>query len=242
MTHFDWLEKWALYTPDKMVFREHARNLEWTYAEFNNRVGNLAIYLRDELKVSKGDRVAVYSKNRAEYVFLFFACIKIGAILIPLNFRLTAREVDVLLKDSDPAIIFFEKEFNDQINNLVETKNVIKSDIENLEAFLVNSLSEVIVKIDRTNENDVVMILYTSGTTGTPKGAMITHKMLYWNSINTGLRLDITSADHTQSYAPLFHTGGWNVLLTPFIHHGASHTILSEFDTDLLLTLIEKEK
>ncbi len=85
------------------------------------------------------------------------------------------------------------------------------------------------------------MILYTSGTTGVPKGAMITHKMLFWNSVNTALRLDINSSDHTQAYAPLFHTGGWNVLFTPFLQHGASHTILESFDPDLILELIEKE-
>ncbi len=86
------------------------------------------------------------------------------------------------------------------------------------------------------------MILYTAGTTGLPKGAIITHKMLFWNSINTSLRLDLTSADHTQSYAPFFHTGGWNVLFTPFLHHGASHTLLSKFEPDLILQLMEKEK
>ncbi len=238
MTHFDWIEKWALYTPHKTVFREYKRNLEWSYEDFNKRVSNLALYLRDMQKIQKGDRIAVYSKNRAEYVFLFFACIKIGAILVPLNFRLTPREIEMLFHDAGPAVLFYEKDYSDQVANLGKTR----IEIEKLETFLINQPNEGYVKMDHTNENDVVMILYTSGTTGVPKGAMITHKMLYWNSVNTTLRLDITSADHTQSYAPFFHTGGWNVLLTPFVHHGASHTILSEFDTDLLLQLIEKEK
>jgi len=86
------------------------------------------------------------------------------------------------------------------------------------------------------------MILYTAGTTGLSKGAIITHKMLFWNSINTSLRLDLTSQDHTQSFSPFFHTGGWNVLFTPFVHHGASHTLLTKFDPDLILQLMEKEK
>jgi len=66
--------------------------------------------------------------------------------------------------------------------------------------------------------------------------------MLYWNAINTGLRLDLNSADHTQGFAPFFHTGGWNVLFTPFLLHGASHTLLKKFDADLILNLMEKEK
>jgi fatty-acyl-CoA synthase len=86
------------------------------------------------------------------------------------------------------------------------------------------------------------MILYTAGTTGLSKGAIINHRMLFWNSINTALRLDITTEDHTQSFAPFFHTGGLNVLFTPFIHHGASHTLLTKFDPDLILQLMEKER
>ncbi len=86
------------------------------------------------------------------------------------------------------------------------------------------------------------MVLYTAGTTGLSKGVIITHKMLFWNSINTGLRLDLNSSDHTQSFAPFFHTGGWNVLFTPFMRHGASHTLLTHFDADLILQLMDKEK
>jgi len=75
-----------------------------------------------------------------------------------------------------------------------------------------------------------------------PKGAMITHKMLFWNAVNTTLRLDLTGEDHTQSYAPFFHTGGWNVLLTPFLHNGGSHTLLNKFDPDLIIDLMEQER
>ena len=71
---------------------------------------------------------------------------------------------------------------------------------------------------------------------------MINHRMLFWNSINTEIRLNITSDDHTQNYAPFFHTGAWNVLLTPFIHHGASLTLLPNFDPDLILKLFQEEK
>jgi fatty-acyl-CoA synthase len=81
----DWLKKWAKYTPDRMAFREHQRNIEWSYFEFNNRTNLIANYLTEKFNLKKGDRVAVYSKNRAEYVSLFFACAKSGLILVPLN-------------------------------------------------------------------------------------------------------------------------------------------------------------
>src|SRR5690554_735392 len=86
------------------------------------------------------------------------------------------------------------------------------------------------------------MILYTSGTTGRPKGAAITHKMIYWNSINTGLRLNLTENDITITFAPFFHTGGWNVLTTPMLHRGATLLLMQKFDADVILTLCDDEK
>ncbi len=241
---FDWLKKWALYTPGRMALREHDRDLQWTYSEFNKRVNALAQYLIDDLKINKDDRIAVYSKNRAEYVFLFYACVKTGAILVPLNFRLTPVELDVLISDAEPKVFIYESEFKDQVSLLKSLEPIkIKSEMNSITPFLTENMTLDHVNPERPiTEDDLVMILYTAGTTGLPKGAMINHRMLFWNSINTSLRLDLNSMDHTQSFAPFFHTGGWNVLLTPFIHHGASHTLLSGFDADEILTLMEKEK
>ena len=92
------------------------------------------------------------------------------------------------------------------------------------------------------DENHPLFILYTSGTTGFPKGAIYSHKMLFWNSVNTSQSLEITPTDHTISCMPAFHTGGWNVLLTPLLHRGASVGVMKKFDADQLLQLLEKEK
>lgn len=240
----DWLKKWSHYTPQKMALREYHSQLEWDYWDLNQRVNALAVYLTQDLKLKKGDRIAVYSKNRAEYVFLFFACAKSGLILVPLNFRLMPRELDVLISDAEPALFLFETDFAESVQKLQTLAQIPNQiEVDNLRIFLTES-----VKVpDFEPENpigaeDLIMILYTAGTTGLPKGAMINHRMLFWNSINTALRLNITSNDHTQSYAPFFHTGGWNVLLTPFFHHGASHTLLTGFDAELILKLMEAEQ
>ena len=92
----DWLAKWAKYTPNRMFIREHQRDIQWSYSDFNNRTNALAEYLINQYHIKKGDRIAIYSKNKSEHVILFLACIKIGAILVPLNFRLTPRELDIL--------------------------------------------------------------------------------------------------------------------------------------------------
>ena len=243
-TQFDWLARWAKYTPKRLMLREYDTEMEWTYSDFNNRVASLANHLRSELKIEKGDRVAVYSKNRAEYVLFFFACVKLGAMLVPLNFRLTPRELDTLIKDAEPKLFIYENQFSKEVEKLETLKTIPrKKELEDFSKFLTGGQTEDEFYYQHSiTEDDPVMILYTAGTTGLSKGAIITHKMLYWNSINTSLRLDLTSQDHTQSFAPFFHTGGWNVLFTPFVHHGASHTLLTKFDPDLILKLMEKEK
>ena len=242
-TRFDWIARWAKYTPNRLMLREYDTGLEWSYSDFNNRVNNFANYLRDELKIEKGDRVAVYSKNRAEYVLFFFACVKIGAILVPLNFRLTPRELDTLIKDAEPKLFIYEIEFENEVKKIQTLKAIpLKEKVGNLSRFLKDKLVDVAFTYDHEIiESDPVMILYTAGTTGLSKGAIITHKMLYWNSINTSLRLDLTSQDHTQIITPFFHTGGWNVLLTPFAHHGASFTLVTKFESNLVLELMDNE-
>ncbi|HMN23361.1 MAG TPA: AMP-binding protein [Ignavibacteriaceae bacterium] len=240
----DWLANWAKYTPNRMFLREHQRDVQWNYSDFNLRANALADYLLNQYKIKKDDRIAIYSKNKSEHVILFLACIKLGALLVPLNFRLMPRELDILIKDADPKLFFYDEEFKDHIPKLSSIDKIeFVNTLDEITKFLFdNNIKSDFASSQILTEDDAVMILYTAGTTGLSKGVIITHKMLFWNSINTGLRLDLHSSDHTQSFAPFFHTGGWNVLFTPFLHHGASHTLLTQFDADLILQLMEKEK
>ncbi|MCK6598614.1 MAG: AMP-binding protein, partial [Bdellovibrionaceae bacterium] len=92
------------------------------------------------------------------------------------------------------------------------------------------SYIEGLKKIDFVPDSqDGAMIIYTSGTTGAPKGALISYDMLFWNSVNTTLRLNISQNDCTVIFLPFFHTGGWNVLTTPFLHRGAKTIFLKKF-------------
>ena len=114
----DWLKRWGQYTPKRLALREHSRAIEWNYAEMNRRVNALARYLLEELRLKRGDRIAVYSKNRAEYVFLFFACAKSGLVLVPLNFRLMPRELDTLIHDAEPQLFLYERELAEMVEKL----------------------------------------------------------------------------------------------------------------------------
>jgi fatty-acyl-CoA synthase len=239
----DWLAKWARYTPDRLFLRDHGRNTEWTYGQAQRRAQAVAGFLQNDCGIVRGRRVAVLATNCSEYVFLLLACIKLGAVLVPLNFRLTPPELAVMLGDSEPDLLIFAGEFRDRIDTLQrEGFDAPTLDLDRLED-LVFAQSAADFRADRPGRlDDLVMILYTSGTTGTPKGAMIDHRMLLWNAINTSLRLDLNSQDHSLSFAPFFHTGGWNVLFTPFLHNGASHTLLEGFDPGLILDLVQRER
>lgn len=241
----DWLAKWALYTPERLFLRDHGRGTTWTFLQAQQRALAVAAHLRDQAGVGRGDRVAVYAPNCSEYVFLFLACVKLGAVLVPLNYRLTPPELSVMLRDADPSLMIHDDSFADNIATLHDRGlRVTCRALSNLEGPVWGTPTPGDLVIgERPGElDDLAMILYTSGTTGAPKGAMITHRMLLWNAINTALRLDLSSRDHSLSFAPFFHTGGWNVLLTPFLHCGGSHTLLSGFDPDLILDLIGREK
>ncbi len=239
----DWLAKWAHYTPERLFLRDHRRQTEWTYGQAQRRAQAVAGFLQNDCGIVRGRRVAVLATNCSEYVFLLLACIKLGAVLVPLNFRLTPPELAVMLGDSEPDLLIFAGEFRDRIDTLQrEGFDAPTLDLDRLED-LVFAQSAADFRADRPGRlDDLVMILYTSGTTGTPKGAMIDHRMLLWNAINTSLRLDLNSQDHSLSFAPFFHTGGWNVLFTPFLHNGASHTLLEGFDPGLILDLVQRER
>jgi fatty-acyl-CoA synthase len=245
MIPYDWISKWAIYYPDKIAVKEYESGRTLTYNQLNNAANFLSKKFVDEFGLKTGDRVVLLAENSLEHIVLFSVCQKTGLILVPLNFRLAPREIEYQLNDSEPALIITENKFFDKVSHTDSFQKI------NVKLYL-NDVSEIIEReknvdhqfesIESFDENHPIFILYTSGTTGIPKGALYTHKMLFWNSINTALRLDITSNDRSVSCTPMFHTGGWNVIPTPFLHHGAYVCLTKKFDADTILTLLEEEK
>lgn len=245
MNTFDWFAKWALYTPNKPAIFEYESKRTFTYSQMNSMANSLAKYFLEEYKVTKESRIAVLAENCVEYAVLFGVAQKIGITLVPLNYRLAKRELEFIIQDCNPNILLFEDQFTEKlntkkINSIVKNKISLNDISLKLAEYLDNKLKvENVVQV--FDENDPVFILYTSGTTAFPKGALYTHKMLFWNSINTELRLNITSDDRSISCAPPFHTGSWNVLFTPFIHHGAFTILMKKFDSDVELETMDSE-
>lgn len=232
----DWLARNAQYYPQKTALIWHPENRRLSYLECDHLGNQTAHWLLTQYNLKVGDRVAVLAENSLAHILLFFACQKVGLILVPLNYRLTPSEVQYIVEDSEPAVLFYGDAFAEYVTNakpicLPITK--VLQVIENKELSLPSF---------QQNPDDAVMILYTSGTTGRPKGAMITHKMLAFNAYNTIMRLDLTTKDISFNAAPFYHTGGWNVLLTPFLLLGATTILLDRFDPAEILELGENEQ
>lgn len=261
---FDWVKKWSLYSPLATAFKDGSSGEEYSYSLLYFLSCKLAAKLRRDFAVKPGDRVAVLSTNELEYLPLFFATQRLGAILVPVNFRLTAREVSHILEDSDAKLLVIQNQFDGLSKELSPSANSIRrwgfDGADGLRGFVRECVATfaheklmerqhlAVASPDtwqvpfESTEEDAVMILYTSGTTGAPKGALITNRMLFWNSLNTSLRLNLNQHDVSLSFLPLFHTGGWNVLLTPFVHRGAKTILLRKFDPELVLRLCESER
>lgn len=243
----DWIARWAEYSPIKIAVRDADTDESYTYGQLNQLSQLLADHFSHQFGIKKGDRIAVLAEYTPDYIVLFAAAMKLGFILVPLNYRLSGRELDYILDNAGASFLIVEEKYLPLLEGQPCMEKIgSRMGMVELNALLGSFEGK---KLDRSQENqatvsadDPLFILYTSGTTGFPKGAIYTHAMAFWNSINTQLRLDITAADHTLVCMPPFHTGGWNVLLSPFLHHGASFTLLRKFEADRVLHLLEDEE
>lgn len=249
MYTLDWLKKWSLYAPQSIAVVDGDTGREFSYRQLYSISQKGADVLSQKFEISKGDRVAIISTNELEYVFLFFALQRLGAVLVPVNFRLTQREVEHIVGDCNPKLIIYQDAYADIVNNLSSS---LKPPHGYTMAQWTQDLNTLNSKLDYAEgveprefvsaASDASMIIYTSGTTGAPKGAIVSFDMLYWNSINTSLRLNISQSDCAIIFLPFFHTGGWNVLTTPFFHRGAKLVFIKKFDGDQILKLSESYK
>ena len=243
----DWMAKWAVYSPHKIALKEFETGNTLSYLQLNSLGNKLAFYLTEQMKLVKGDRIVFIAENCLEYLLFFVAAQKTGIILVPLNYRLTTTELDYLIEISDPKFIVHDKAYKEKVSQTDFSKNKLGEVFEITDFFeikekLENEKYNADFPIKIVDEDHPIFILFTSGTTGIPKGAMYTHKMLFWNSINTAISLVINSNTKTINCMPPFHTGGWNVLVTPVLHHGGSLVIIKAFCAKTILKLIEEER
>jgi len=247
MIYGDWIGRRGRANPQKEALVDLIENKRYTYAALADDINRLAQFLLS-LNVGKGDRVAVLALNRTVFIQLFFATSRLGAILVPLNYRLARDEYLYFLQDCTPRVMFFDAEHQSIVADIKP-----KAHVEHYVCFddddsLGHSLSKAWPslapmpppELDLAAE-DPQLIIYTSGTTGLPKGVIQSHGMLTWNAINTHIGWDLRSDDRTVLHAALFYTAGWNVFTLPIFQCRGTNILIQSFDADLILDLIEQE-
>lgn len=218
---------------------------DMTYGVMNHRVNALAHSLL-EMGVRKGDKVALLMRNRLELLEGCFAAFKIGALAVPINFRLGAKEIEYILNNSDSSVLIMEETMIERIlpvrPNLPEIKEfVVLGDrvTDGMKSYssLVKDQSSSEPSLD-LEDDDEALILYTSGTTGRPKGAILTHKNLMMTALNYLFEYQNRAGDIWICITPLFHIAGISYAMTHF-YVGATIHLEKEFDPVKTLQLIE---
>jgi len=241
----DWLDKRARLTPDRIALIDYSSQLEITYAGWNERVNRTANYLKN-LGVSKGDRVAVYASNKTEYLDLFWAAPKLGAMLQNLNWRLTVFELIGIIESGAPTVLIYSEDWRAQVEELKPSLTTVEHvvaisnpgpgerDFTEREAMPAGHPDTPELSLD-----DPWGIYYTGGTTGLPKGAVLTHGNVTWNSINTITSWGINAQHKAALQLPFFHIGGPNIFMAPLVHTGGTTILCSGFDADETFDLVE---
>lgn len=232
------LEKRARLTPNRVGLVEWETGRRFRYEELEERARRVANYL-SKRGVHKGERVSILAPNGVYYADLFFGLAKLGAILVPLNWRLALPEQAYILNDSEPKALFYGKEYKETVERLkpqVKVRHYI-----DLDDYIEDSSPEPPPPVEVSPE-DPHTIFYTSGTTGRPKGAILPHRMVLWNSVNTIVSWGLTQDDVAPVFTPMFHSGGFNVVLVPLFHVGGRIVLTRAFEAEEALRLIERER
>ncbi|MFH1138675.1 MAG: long-chain fatty acid--CoA ligase [Pseudomonadota bacterium] len=242
-----WLTKRELLSPDKEAVVDGARRV--TYRDLNRRVNRLARALSAS-GLRSGDRLAMLAYNCLEYVETIMATAKLGLILVPLNWRLTAPELGFMMKDSGAGTLIHDPGLAELAAGVQAESGVsrviVLGDAEAHEARAYEQLlaaesdEEPAPGLQPTGETPHI-IMYTAGTTGKPKGAVLTQGASFWNALNLE-SMDFTSADRDLLVLPMFHIGGIGLFTLPMLYHGATVALMRTFDPERCLKLLREEK
>ncbi len=238
----NWFLQRALRTPQRAALAFEGET--WTYAQMQAQIERLAGRLHG-LGVQRGDRVAFLGLNQPMFLFAMFASARLGAIFVPLNFRLTGPEVAANAGDADVCVLIADAQHRPLID-------AVRAELGSVRNFLseggapgwqpTDDGMSVVTTPVRVDPDDVAMIMYTSGTTGRAKGAMLTHGNFWWNNTNAIHNFDVLSNDVTLAAAPLFHIGGLNVITLVTLQKGGLVLLRRSFDPATALEDLQKHR
>jgi fatty-acyl-CoA synthase len=230
----DLIARNAAFTPRKpaIIFDGEALS----YSALDARIARAAGALKNQFGINRGDRIAILSLNRPDYLVLLYACARLGAMLVPLNWRSAIAEQMFILSDAAVKVLFVEQEFADIIPALAKSSaatRIVGLDFHAppqghcLDSLLHDGGTDS--RNPHVDTSAPLLIVYTSGTTGRPKGAVLRQDALFWNGVMSQHMHDLTSRDHVLTVLPFFHVGGLNIQTTPALHVGATVTIHPRF-------------
>ena len=224
----------------------------WTYGEFYDRIIRLSHCLRD-LDVGKDDKVALLHPNCHYFLEAYYGITRIGAISVPINYRLSPKEIAFILQDSESKVLIADPIFQGQVDpirgEIGEIKKIIWTGDERIDKETRDLNYEKALREARrgpfpgapATAEDIAQIYYTSGTTGRPKGVMLSHKNVSTHALGTVAELHLTDSDVWIHVAPLFHLADawatWAITLV-----GGTHVLVREFDSEVVFEAIEREK
>lgn len=239
-----WIQERARLAPERTAVVDEERTL--SFAELEERVGRATAWLAAE-GIRRGDRVGLVLGNRCAYLELVFAAARLGAIAMPINTRLAPPEVAQLLDDARPSLLIHEA----SLAPLVE-KSLDQARGSSARAHAVGGADDLYEAalaahaprsaIEPVSPEDPMILMYTSGTTGVPKGALLPHRKTLYNSLNAQLFFGCTQQDRVLAVVPLFHSFGLLILALPALYCGASVVLQMHFDPHALWSAVERHR
>lgn len=238
----DWAAHFKYASPDKCATIDLASGRRLTYAQLHDRVGHLAGHLKS-IGIKPGDRVAFLALNSTDILDIILASWRIGAVVLALNYRLTASELDFIIGDAGPDVLFYDHELEPVVTDLralVSVDHYIGLDGMGGSSDFETAIAggEMVTQMIPQSNHDQCMLMYSSGTTGRPKGVIITHGMIFYAAVNGGPQSMTTSQSVWLSVMPLFHIGGLNVSSLPVLWLGGTNVVMRNFDPEYMLDVI----
>lgn len=249
--HGDLLGERARLTPGREALALADGSLRLTYGELDARANRAALALTRSLGLEKGDRVGLLAHNCVEFIEVFFAGARSGVIVVPLSTRATVHELEAIVRDSGMRALVYGRGFAGHAAELRD-----RCGIEAIGGFdraelaasssdwrvLASSHDPAATSFPRSAPEEICALLYTSGTTGKPKGVMISHRMLAWNAYNTVLNWGLREDDRSPIFTPLYHAGGLTVFLTPLFAAGGTIILHEKFDASEVWRVMVRER
>lgn len=241
MMRIDWFADRARISGSKVAVIEAEKGREWTFDQMNQRAINLAAYLQEK-GIQSGDRVALFSSNDVAHFDFLLACTKLGAIFVPMNWRLKDTEVLHVVQNSEPKLLAYSRVHKTRLGLISEELLDVDIDSEDYDAIVDPSKNKTFQPNQSLTEEDIAVLIYTSGTTGLPKGAMISHRAIISNGLNSIPSWNIHADDRGMTTTPMFHTAGLFCFTIPILMAGGQMVVQRFFDADETIEIIRDFK